>query len=203
MKIISLSANVSVQMNNTSFHSCSCSVFSLWTFAVLYEIKINNAKMSSQPPSPQIESPQLAQRRSRSPLRSENGSQRAHSAPTSSLSAAMIDYTNLRYEFVAGKRVDSKMLHTVDERQMYRFRVARKTFSQYDCYVAKCPAKVSIHSATNVCSPKTVDRHNHGPNEEIEAIQLNDAIKKRCRSAAVAAKCGGNVHDVFNNTILE
>lgn len=115
----------------------------------------------------------------------------------------MIDYTDLRYEFVSGKRVNSKMLHTVDERQMYRFRVSRKTFAQYDCYVAKCPAKVCIHSATNVCSRKTQDRHNHGPNDEIEAIQLKDAIKKRCLSAAVAAKGGGNVHDVFINTILE
>lgn len=149
----------------------------------------------SQSPSPEVQ-----QRRSRSPLRAEE----PRSPPrTQSLPTVMVNYSRLRYKFVAGKRINSEMLHTLDEGQLYRFRVNLKAAAQYDCYLAHCPAKVQINLDTKVCSRKGDATHNHGRNDQIEVIQLKDTIKKRCRSAAAVSRRGGNVRETFNATILE
>lgn len=142
---------------------------------------------------------ELNPRRSRSPLRSDNVQQREQSAP----SMIMLDYTDLKCTLMPGKRETSKLLHVIDERQLYLFRIKTKCFSQYNCYVKSCPAKVQISFETGKCSRKGVDGHNHGPNEEIESMKLKTAIKKRCRSVASATRGGGDVHAVFTETIRE
>lgn len=137
-------------------------------------------------------------RRSRSPIRGEN-LRRSRSNPPS----VEINNTSIRYKFVAGKRLNSKMLHTIDEQQMYRLRVTHKNVAQYNCYIDKCNAKLYLNLETQECSRKAVyELHNHGPNDIINDIQLNDSIKRRCRSAA-AAGGSGNVRNLFHSTIRE
>lgn len=138
-------------------------------------------------------------RRSRSPRRSNSPTQRAQSAPSS----MTVDYTDLKYTLMPGKRETSKVLHTIDERQLYFFRVNTKHAAQYNCYVKSCSAKAQISLESSKCSRKGNEGHNHGPNAEIETIQLKTAIKKRCRSVAAATRGGGDVHAVFNETIQE
>lgn len=138
-------------------------------------------------------------RRSRSPIRGVPSLRRSQSNPPS----VKIDDTNVRYKFAAGKRLNSKMLHTIDEQQMYRLRVTHKNVAQYNCYIDKCNAKLYLNLETQVCYRKAMyGLHNHGPNDTIYDIQLNDTIKRRCRSAA-AASGAGNVRNLFHSTIRE
>lgn len=162
------------------------------------------SSLSSTQQTPPHEQPD--QRRSRSPIRSSGGEmRRIHSEPPPE-SQRVIDYDNVRYRFVAGKRINSKMLHAIDEQQMYRYRVTHKNIAQYNCYIDTCKAKLYVDTVSGVCARKAKHTpHNHGPNDEIMSIQLVDSIKKRCRSATVAAKTGGagNVRDIFHHTVRE
>lgn len=97
--------------------------------------------MSSPPPEPR--------RRSRSPLRNnENNSRSGHRTRETAPSpiGAILDMNNIRYEFMPGQRMNSKMLHTLDEHQLYKKKIVTKHDTQYECYKIKngCPAKVSF-----------------------------------------------------------
>lgn len=182
-----------------------CLLSSFYIDIINYYYFQNLSQMSLQSSTESLEEPQ-PQRRSRSPIRStHNGPSllRTQSLPPpSSHSDVVVDFSNIRYEIIAGKRLYSKMLHAIDEQQMYRFRINHK--AQYNCNVNKCPSKVYVDLTTHVCARKTCyEPHNHGPNDQIDKIQLNDSIKKRCRSAAVAARSGGNLREIFHNTVRE
>lgn len=146
-------------------------------------------------------------RHSRSPTRSPRSpllDDRAHSAPST---PTAVDYTNVRYEFSSGKLVESKMLHAIDEKQLYRYRITHKKLAQYNCYVKSCSAKLYLDVVSHNCFRKATQSqsHNHGPNDNIATMQLATTIKKRCRSAATAARSGGNgnVRRIFHNAIRE
>lgn len=145
-------------------------------------------------------------RRSRSPLReSPLNRNRAQSAPELPHDVHL-DYSNLSFEFIPGKRANSKLLHTIDEQQLYRRRVKHGRTTQYDCYINTCNAKVFFDDELNSLKRKEKhDRHNHGANDMISTLQLSESIKKRCRSAAMAGRNenDGNVRDIFHNTIRE
>lgn len=164
--------------------------------------------MSDAQPSP-LSQQEPSERRSRSPIRltvSQRIQSHSQPPPTTQRQLSPVDFSNVRYEYVAGKRVGSKMLHAIGERQMYRYRVTHKNVAQYNCYIDKCNAKLYVDLTTQVCARKQkFEPHNHGPNDMIEGIQLNDSIKQRCRNAAVATRSAsaGNVHNIFLNTIRE
>lgn len=152
-------------------------------------------------------SPLSPSRRSRSPIRRTSPPNvRPHSAAEPSRRAT-VNYSDVRYEFMAGKIAKSKILHAIDEEQLYRYRVTHKSLSQYNCYINDCKAKLYVDTMTNICfrKPKQSEVHNHGPHDGIEAMQLASTIKKRCRSAAAAARSGGNgnVRQIFHNAIRE
>lgn len=118
----------------------------------------------------------------------------------------VIDYTNVRHVFISGQRETSKILHAIDEQQLYRFRVAHNQVAQYNCYVANCKAKLYLES--EVCYRKAkYEPHNHGANDMIEEIILKNSIKKRCRSVAVEPRRSGagagNVRSVYLSSIRE
>lgn len=145
-------------------------------------------------------------RRSRSPLRHSPESDRAHSDPPRTRRA--VDYNDVRFEFMSGKLINSKLLHAIDEQQLYRYRITHKTLAQYNCYVTVCSAKLYLDVTTQHCfrKEKQPQVHNHGPNDNIELMQLNATIKKRCRSATSAVRSGGgsgNIRQIFHNTLRE
>lgn len=129
-------------------------------------------------------------------------------------SGSQMSYTNLRYEFMSGKRINSKLLHTMDEHGLYVFRIGNKKLRQYDCYKSSqlgCTAKVFIDNATSVCFRKEThpDKHNHGAlNDEIHAIKLKTHIKTKCGDAAALAeqiggKGTGNVRGIFQHCLVK
>lgn len=77
-----------------------------------------------------------------------------------------LNYSNLRYEMIAGKRINSKVLHTIDEQQLYAYKVKTKDNVQYNCYKLKkmgCEAKVFTNVVSGVCFRKSnhTSAHNH------------------------------------------
>lgn len=157
--------------------------------------------------------PNVPPRRSRSPFRRsrlplhELGVENLRTHPDPPVRPSVVDYDNVRYEFMAGKLIDSKMLHAIDEQQLYRYRVTHKNLAQYNCYILGCNAKLYLDVVTQICfrKAKQSQPHNHGPNDNIQSMQLSTTIKKRCRSAVAAARSGGNgnVRQIFHNAIRE
>lgn len=147
-------------------------------------------------PTPNTHSPSI---RSRSPLRG-----RSSRSPARSLPPVLIDYSNLLHDFVSGKRVGSNLLRTIDENQIYRFKVKHKNVAQYDCYKNKegCRAKVYLNLTSKVCYRKSeCSAHNHGENDDIKKMLLVDTIKRRCRSATTSIVTAQSVRQVYNETV--
>lgn len=103
-----------------------------------------------------------------------------------------LNYNNLRYEFIPGKRITSKVLHTIDEQQLYAYKVKTKEHVQYNCYKLKetgCEAKVYTKITSGVCFRKSnqTSAHNHATlRKEIDEIKLKTEIKK---NAAIRQHC--------------
>lgn len=125
-------------------------------------------------------------RRSRSPLRDINNAPRRDSPRESapSLPAPQAN-NNIRYKYIAGQRINSKLLHALDEHQICKRKVQSKHDIQFECYrsLSGCLAKVFIDIATNECYSKVKHRlpHNHGSmRQEIAEMTLKNDIKKKC-----------------------
>lgn len=127
-----------------------------------------------------------------------------------------INRFNMRYEFMGGKRASSKLLHTLDEHQLYVLRNKYKSVHQYNCYEATCTARVylEVHDENdvekNVCHIKSkYTEHNHAAVQStINEFKLVNAVKEKCgNSKSLAENIGtpgcGYIRGIFQNTLLE
>lgn len=153
------------------------------------------------------------ERRSRSPLRSspespaQNRRQREPSPPIFN------SFRDIKYEFIAGHRLNSKLLHTMDEHQVYMKKVTTKKDIQYNCMKEKsgCLAKVFICINTNECIRKQsqAQTHNHGSmRAEIAEMKLKNEIKTKCGNAVtlsqhIGASGSGNVRGIFQHCLAK
>lgn len=123
-----------------------------------------------------------------------------------------MNYSNLRYILMPGKRINSKLLNTINEEQLYVFRVSTKKQTQYDCWKKidlGCKAKVFLDKSNDICfrNYKYEDQHNHAPvTSEINELKLKNEIKSKCGSAsslaaAIGATGNGNVRGIFQNVL--
>lgn len=132
------------------------------------------------------------------------------SAQSSPARPPSINYCNLRYELMSGKRINSKLLHTIDEHQLYVQKVKTKSTRQYDCYKKKdlgCEAKVFVNNSSAVCFRKINhgNEHNHSTlKKEINEIKMKTEIKTKCGDSAtlaehIGASGTGNVRGIFQH----
>lgn len=108
--------------------------------------------------------------------------------------------------------MNSKLLHAMDEQQVYVVKVKGKKDTQYNCYKAKlsgCPAKLYIDKITTECFRKQTynEPHSHGSmRQEIAEMQLKTKIKKNCGDAAtlashIGSSGSGNVRGIFQHCL--
>lgn len=163
-------------------------------------------------------------RRSRSPQRNGNERPRSHSqrirrsphrrsgdVVRAISQPARIDYDHLRFEIISGKRLNSKLLHTLDENHLYQHKVTNNSVAQYDCYKLRtlgCTAKLYIENG--LCFRKVKSNgHNHDAlTAEIAEIKLKNEIKVKCSDAKVLAEHigangTGNVRGVFQHCLAK
>lgn len=88
------------------------------------------------------------------------------------------------FVYTVGKRIDSCLVYTTRDKQLFKVNRSEKDGSKiYNCYVAKCNAKVCIEDG--VCSYcEKFAKHTHENNQENEYNQFNLElnIKQRCQS---------------------
>lgn len=166
-------------------------------------------------------------RRSRSPIRRRSGgsrhrdNSRAQSpiqpvTPTTSSTRRRnveIDFSNLRYEWIEGKRFGSSFLHTIEEEQLYRKKIERQGIMHLVCYFGGgCNAAMNFDVRQKICFRKVnlkvslqQQQHNHGSKKsEITKIQVASEMKEKCRNAPgidVGGSTVGNVRNIFQNAV--
>lgn len=114
-------------------------------------------------------------------LQQQRRSPSRESAPSTPL--PLSNMRKIRYAFISGQRINSKLLHALDENELYMCKVKSKNDTQYDCYYGKrgCAAKVFIDNNSNECFRKFkhLEPHNHDSmQQEINEMQLKTVIKK-------------------------
>lgn len=69
---------------------------------------------------------------------------------TGSISSGQSDFSDscsyrfLKYEFVAGYQIKSKLLYTIDEKQFYYFNKSNKSGDAYLCIEKKCNSRLNM-----------------------------------------------------------
>lgn len=87
---------------------------------------------------------------------------------------------NLNYEYVVGRRLNSRLLYVLDEKQLYTKKSMKNENYFYNCYIKTCKARVFVNN--EVCKKvKNFIDHSHETQENMykELKTLND-IKTSC-----------------------
>lgn len=110
---------------------------------------------------------------------------------------------SLNYEFIPGKKVNSTLLYTVEEKQAYRLRSTYNDVQSYTCIISQCSVRVQIASGVCVKANKFVE-HTHGTQEKLyHENKLRSEIKKQCGTASVLLSDPNvSVRSVFDNQCL-
>lgn len=147
------------------------------------------------------------------PYRVNGNDNASQSSSATSSQQRALDYSNLRYEQMSGARQSSKLLHCIDEKQLYVYRNCTKFLKQYDCYQRVkfgCPAKVFIQKSSEICFRKTscANEHNHEHvNRLIDEMKLRSGIKSDIGTSASLAEHigsvgGGNTRSIFQRNVV-
>lgn len=92
---------------------------------------------------------------------------------------AIYSTDTLRYEMVAGRRLSSKLLYTLDEKQLYRRKTERPEYSRYVCLADSCPVALRLDAADKTLVHANDRSHCH-PNAEERylANKFMNSVKK-------------------------
>lgn len=90
-----------------------------------------------------------------------------------------------RFEFVAGKRHDSKLLYLIDEKQLYKKKSLYKQKTFYTCYKNSCKARVEmLENKICVRSGKNSEHCEHPSQEDTyQELKSLENIKAECKSS--------------------
>lgn len=103
----------------------------------------------------------------------------------------------IKFEFITGQRIGSKLLYAIDEKQLYRTETQHNEYIWFRCRVPKCVARVKFNERTNKCfkSSRTVP-HNHGTQEnEFRSLKLLNKVKMAC------ANENGKVFEIYQKCL--
>lgn len=117
-------------------------------------------------------------------------------------------HTQIPFEFITGKRSDSILLYTINDKQLYRkCSIYKSKYYSYRCRVKNCKSRVYYEFDTKKCfmRPKSFISHNHGDQEdEVKNLKVATEIKNECTKLNVLAstrKGSGNCRDIFDRHV--
>lgn len=116
----------------------------------------------------------------------------------------------LEFEYINGKQINSVLLYTTAEKQLYKLKSKTPRKHYYVCYKTNCGARVNLIKGGNVCV-KSLNRraavHNHGSNEAYyNCLKALGDLKKECLSNSHglrSSSTAGCVRDAFNHVVEE
>lgn len=88
----------------------------------------------------------------------------------------------LEYEFLCGKKINSKLLYLKTEKQLFKLKSKNSEKCYYVCYFKPCNSRVELLLANSICvKPKKQKNHNHPTQEKkYEELKAIESIKKNC-----------------------
>lgn len=94
------------------------------------------------------------------------------------------------FDFIEGRRKSGKLVHVLEEDQLYRFRSRyNDQFSYYRCYINKCNAIVKVQSGVNFCFRTSNRNHKHEVQTDlIKEMKMVSAIKADCEDPSKSHK---------------
>lgn len=119
--------------------------------------------------------------------------------------SATASYRFLRYEILAGERINSKLLYTNDEKQFYRFNSAVKNGDAYLCAEPNCKKRVHLRKDKLCIQYEKYYIHNHATKEQMyEELKVLNIIKKKCADlTTLLNERRQSVRDVFYAVLAE
>lgn len=106
----------------------------------------------------------------------------------------------ITYEYMPGKRMNSKILWSINEQQFYcKNTITRDGAYAYKCYEKNCWARVFVDETSGKCvKSKTNSFHDHGTKTELyNELKLKNEIKIQCLAAAPDS----SVKDIFDKVV--
>lgn len=112
-------------------------------------------------------------------------------------------YRFLRYEFVTGHRITSKLLYTCDEKQFYRFNSKNKSGDAYLCAEKLCKCRVLLRNDKLCIQPEKYCKHNHETKgEKFEELKVLNIIKEKCADiSTLINEKKQSVRDIFYSVV--
>lgn len=95
---------------------------------------------------------------------------------------------SLPYEFTPGARINSSLLYSTAEKQLYRIQNKHPYYDRYRCNVKKCPAGLKM-VGTVLKKVPNFKEHNHGPMEDIKnKNKFIDSLKREVKNSSASIK---------------
>lgn len=87
----------------------------------------------------------------------------------------------LEYQFVEGKRKNSKLLYLYSDKQLFAMKDKYLCKVNYQCMEKECNNRVSILPDGKCVRPKKYEVHNHGTVEKLfEKLNIMEKLKEDC-----------------------
>lgn len=109
----------------------------------------------------------------------------------------------LNYTFTTGRRFNSKLIYTLEEKQLYRFNKNINIGSVYLCSSCKC--RVKLYENGNLFQEKRYSKHSHGTKEnEYTELVIVNKIKEKCSDIkTMINERKQSVRDIFYSVLSE
>ena len=93
---------------------------------------------------------------------------------------------HLEYQIVNGKKFNSKLLYTLQEKQLYKIKTKSVKKNYYVCFNKNCKARIELFADGLCVKPKgNKSEHNHADQEEkFKEINSLNGIRQDCLTAA-------------------
>lgn len=117
-----------------------------------------------------------------------------------------MENTYYKIELITGQRVDSQLIYTVDEKQIYRKSVRHNNIYSYVCYEETCDSRIYFDLDSEKCYKKVdCSLHNHGDQfSKYKELNLKNNMKNEClKAAANKATCKETVRGIYNRCVQQ
>lgn len=117
----------------------------------------------------------------------------------SQIIANKINSTEIKYEIVAGKRSNSKLLWSITEQQFYKFNTKSTTGRSYLCYHG-CTCRVLLRNDGLCFKTDAEKKHSHPTNEELyEQLSIANEMKIKCKEDGTSK----SVKEIYDEVLLK
>lgn len=107
----------------------------------------------------------------------------------------------MNFKIVSGKRRNSNLLYTIDEKFLYVKKHVYLDKITYNCYEKKCGVKVIVQN--NICNKNLSSKtHNHPNHENLcKELEIKNSIKRKCGDLTELLNSNSlhsNIRKIFN-----